>query len=328
MNFDTILSKRPVDQTTHVQQALRRLKYLHTSLANPKASSLKPLQTTSTPPPINGLDLPADEERDDFEDQNAVDKRCFLALSPDELREEDLKRSKLISRQRCGWRPVRKGRAPLTSPTAYFNPTFHPLSTRKKSPWDRKTRQGSIQRKTSLTTTDRKAKSAPASGGLPTLNPEQFDCVQCFANEMERLQQSEGPEFNTNIKINRVTFSARPKPKENQNKYSRASNKLISEKTFSIPQSLYGGWGVRSRRRNSQVTQKKSRNKRGSELDVTSEFQTLRIEPRSTPEGWGSSRSGQEMLLPPPPAPPTPIRQIDIKMPEGYLVQYRLQPVA
>lgn len=325
MSFDTILSKRPVDQTTHVQQALRRLKYLHTSLANPKASSLKPLQTTSTPPPIKGLDLPGDEEKDNFEDQNAADKRCFLALSPDELREKDLKRSQLISRQRCGWRPVRKGRAPLTSPTAYFNPTFHPLSTRKESPWDRKTREGSVQRKNTLTAKDRKAKSAPASGGLPTLNPEQFDCVQCFANEMERLHQNEGPEFNTNIKINRVTFSARPKPKETQ---TRAPNKLISETTFTIPQSLYGGWGVRSRRRNTKATHRKSRNKRGSELDVTTEFQTLRIEPRNTPEGWGRSRGGQEMMFPPPPAPPTPIRQIDIKMPEGYLVQYRLQPVA
>lgn len=314
------LSKRASDQDPNVQQALRRLKYLHTSLTSPvrtKGANLKPIQTTSSPP-LN------ETTENDSENQH---QRCFLALSPDNEYRPIARNDRQVSRHRIGLRPVCRGRVPLRSSHSQFSPAFRPLSTKRRSLWDKPKREATFAANNNNNNKDktstRTSKSAPSGVVSSPLNPEEFDCIQCFADEVQRLQNEECTKYTNNIKINRVTFSARPRPTRRENTSKRVT-KTVSERSLDIPQTLFGGWGVRSKRKiNPETTRRNPRDSR-REDDLNAHFETLRITPCGSDDG---SRKGDYLPYPPPAAPPTPVRQIDIKMPEGIVVQYRLQTV-
>ncbi|EDO34984.1 predicted protein [Nematostella vectensis] len=308
MNNRIAFGKNTKDRAT--EQALRRLKYLHTSLTTSRqtrGSSLKPLQTTNLAP-ISTLES---EE----EDGNVLDCKGNENLSLQPKHKKSNLKVRSNTRLRLAFRPsnIKTHSRQFTSQQRRDRPAFSPISTKKviqikEKLKDRNESQG------------RTAKSAPASNEM--LDSKDLSCPACLAHELARVHNNKEVRYYTNMKINQVTVSARPQSEKNKKRSSKEKEESgTRERGLRVPETMYGGWGVRAKE-----AQKHHRDSNRS-LDVAIRLQTLKLAPKG-PDSGGRGKGQRECFLPPPTAPPTPVRQIDIKMPEGYFMQFSLQTAA
>ena len=286
-----------------IEQALRRLKYLHTSLTpheagNNKRSQQKVGQFLRTKPlqPAAG-----DERVVTIPQRTTAKEQCFLSLEPKtvkRIREKEKTRVKLEKQHK---KAVRTGRALLQSTT------YEIAAPKTEEGKQFKTRDIKISR----TPTGRVQSSKSAPGSSCTVDP--YKCVQCFASDYSNKKQRT-KQYYTNIKINRVAFSARP---------IGSVAKSTRKKTSKVQQpksGFFNGWGMRckieslcqgNRANDSKCTDRNI-------LDVTAGLKTVKLE--TWTERMRKDRYGERLSQP----PPTPVRQIAIRLPQGRVVKYQL----
>ena len=286
-----------------IEQALRRLKYLHTSLVPHEAFSThhghqvderilttKGLQSTS-------------EER--FKrTRRTSEKQCFLSLQPKASRPPGEKtKSRVVSRKQDK-KAIRTGRAPLQ--------TYRVSSSASMAEEQLESKNENVIISRDAVARERTRTSKSASSALCTSDPHR--CLHCFQTNGfgdNTRNKKVTKEYFTNMRINRVTFSARP-----------SSNKVksVHESKIEIPKScFFNGWGVRSKKEHSARENASNDSKRHTTkgtIDVTVGLKTLRLEPKRVQQGY----AGETIPQP----PPTPVRQIDIRLPQGVLLKYQL----
>lgn len=289
-----------------IEQALRRLKYLHTSLSPHEAGDNKRTQQkvgqflrTKPLQPAAG-----DERVITIPQRTTAKEKCFLSLEPKTLkriREKEKARVKLEKQHK---KAIWTGRALLQS-TTY---EIAALTTEKGKQF--KTRGV----KTSRTPTGREQSSTSAPGSSCTVDT--YKCLQCFASDFEHSHRKERTkQYYTNIKINRVAFSARPIG-------SMAKSTKKKKSKVELPKSGFlNGWGVRCK------TESLYRGNRANEskcivdrniLDVTAGLKAVKLE--TWTERVRKDRYGETLSQP----PPTPVRQIAIRLPQGRVLKYQL----
>ena len=288
-----------------IEQALRRLKYLHTSLSpheagNNKRTQQKGGQFLRT----KSLQAAGDERVITIPQRTTAKEKCFLSLEPKTLkriREKEKARVKLEKQHKTA---IRTGRALLQS-TTY---EIAAITTEKGKQF--KTRDV----KTSRTPTGREQSSKSAAGSSCTVDP--YKCLQCFASDFEHSYRKERTkQYYTNIKINRVAFSARPIG-------SMAKSTREKKSKVEVPKSGFlNGWGVRCK------TEPLYRRNRANEsecivdtniVDVTAGLKTVKLE--TWTERMRKDRYEETLSQP----PPTPVREIAIRLPQGRVVKYQL----
>jgi hypothetical protein len=155
--------------------------------------------------------------------------------------------------------------------------------------------------------------SKSASGVFCANDP--YKCIQCFTKDFGENAHRQKPtkEYFTNMRINRVTFSARPSG-------YKVKSVRESKSKIEVPKScFFNGWGVRSKKESlpqGDTNNDLQRQAVKETMDVTVGLKTLRLEPKRV------QQEQTEQTLPQP--PPTPVRQIDIKLPQGVMVRYQL----
>ena len=292
--------KTSKDQST--EQALRRLKYLHTSLMPHEASTGQ-----------NGHDetilyrtkeLKSRHEEQLTRTRRTPEKQYFLSLQP---RTPSTSREKVktrVVRREQEKKAIRTGRAPLQ---AYRVPGSSPVTAAEILP---SKRDNMINSRDNPVCKERISKSA--SGVFCTNDPHK--CIQYFTKDFGESVKRQKPtkEYFTNMRINRVTFSARPSGYKV--KSVRESKTEMSKSCF------FNGWGVRSSKESlpqgDDTNNDLKRNAVKETIDVTVGLKTLRLEAKRM------QQEQTEQTIPQP--PPTPVRQIDIKLPQGMMVRYHL----
>ena len=299
---EVFLGEKTLKQQS-IEQALRRLKYLHTSLSpleagNNNRSQQKVGQFLRTKPlqPAAG-----DERVVTIPQRTTAKEQCFLSLEPKtvkRIREKEKTRVKLEKQHK---KAVRTGRALLQSTT------YEIAAPKTEEGKQFKTRDIKISR----TPTGRVQSSKSAPGSSCTVDP--YKCVQCFASDYSNKKQRT-KQYYTNIKINRVAFSARP---------IGSVAKSTRKKTSKVQQpksGFFNGWGMRckieslcqgNRANDSKCTDRNI-------LDVTAGLKTVKLE--TWTERMRKDRYGERLSQP----PPTPVRQIAIRLPQGRVVKYQL----
>ena len=284
-------TKTSKDQS--IEQALRRLKYLHTSLMPHEESTTqnghkiddKILFTKGLQP---GYEKPSTRAR------RTPEKQCFLSLQPKTSRTpgEKAKKTRVHIKRKQEKKALRTGRAPLL---AYRVPSS---SVAGHEILESKSDHGIILRDY---TVGKERTSKSASGPFCTSDP--------FPGHAHNKKATK--EYFTNMRINRVTFSARP---------SGYKVKSVRENKIEVPKScFFNGWGVRSMKESLTKGNKNNDLKRQAAketMDVTVGLKTLKLEPKREQQEY------TEQTIPQP--PPTPVRQIDIKLPQGVMVRYQL----
>lgn len=294
-------TKTSKDQS--IEQALRRLKYLHTSLMPHEASTRqnghkiddKILLTKSLQPRI---EKPCTRAR------RTPEKQCFLSLQPKTSRTPGEKaKTRVVKRkQEKKAKALRTGRAPLQA----YRPTSS--SVAGDEILETKSENGIILKDY---TVGKERTTKSASGTFCTSDP--YKCIQCFTNNFSdhTHRKKATKQYFTNMRINRVTFSARP---------SGHKVKSVRENKIEVPKScFFNGWGVRSKKEslpNGNTSNDLKRQAAKETMDVTVGLKTLRLEPKRVQQEY------TEQTIPQP--PPTPVRQIDIKLPQGVMVRYQL----
>ena len=299
--------KTPKQQST--EQALRRLKYLHTSLVPHEGKMIHSGQKLYPLLCTKGLRRVEHEEQVTVPRRTPEKRRCILSLQPKTVRKHKTdKGNSRVVKYKQKRKTVCTGRAPLQTAT-YGTPTVSPRV--EKEQFELK----SCNAATSGNPVGRAHSSKSASGMLCTVDP--YKCAEFrFANDFEHAHKKQATKkYCTNIRINRVTFSARP----------TGSNSISMRKTsrIEVPKNcFFNGWGVRSSREPTTIREsfinKDSKSHSMDAIDVTAGLRTLKLETRNNRMRQGYT----EETIPQP--PPTPVRQIDIKLPEGLVVKYHL----
>ena len=298
MSYKFVCDKTPQEQT--IEQALRRLKYLHAPLVQLDGSAIqrrrkhdqhlkaRSLQTSSEDP-ITPVKSSVPEER------------FFVSLQP--ITSNKKPKNKLASERgfvKCNLdrKSIRTGRVPLTA-------TSVPTCTSQRSTNSKALNKVSVRSDPSPHNPNWEARFSPV-GGVYYDTVNFFTCLQCFSKNSKRSPTKKvSKEYLTNMNINRITFSARPRRLKQQ---LHEPHHGKSEHTTG---SLLNGWGTRRKR-----TCYSSGNSAVKEtLDLTLALQTLKLDPK---------RSAKRDISPPEP-PPTPISQIDIKLPHRLVVKYNLR---
>ena len=296
--------KTPKQQST--EQALRRLKYLHTSLMPHEGKTIQSGQKLDPLLCKKGLRRPEYEERVTVPRRTPEKRQCFFSLQPKTVRKHKTdKRNSRVAKYKQKKKNVCTGRAPLQT-TMYGTP----ISPRvEKEQFELK----SSNTVTSGSPVGRARSSKSAPGTLCTVDP--YKCAECFANDFEHAHKKQATKkYCTNIRINRITFSARP----------TGSNSKSMRKTtrIEVPKNcFFNGWGVRSLKEpttRGNLINNDSKNHSMDAIDVTAGLRTLKLETRNDRMRQGYT----EEIIPQP--PPTPVRQIDIKLPQGVVVKYHL----
>lgn len=94
----------------------------------------------------------------------------------------------------------------------------------------------------------------------------------------------------------------------------------MHENKIEVPKScFFNGWGVRSKKvhlpkRN--TGDDSERHTTVGAIDIAAGIKTLRLDSKRVQQGY------HERTIPQP--PPTPVRQIDIRLPQGKMVKYQL----
>ena len=286
-----------------IEQALRRLKYLHTSLSpleagNNNRSQQKVGQFLRTKPlqPAAG-----DERVITIPQRTTAKEQCFLSLEPKtvkRIREKEKARVKLEKQHK---KAVRTGRALLHSKT------YEIAAPKTEEGKQFKTRDVKISR----TPTGRVQSSKSAPGSSCTVDP--YKRVQCFASDYSNKKQRT-KQYYTNIKVNRVTFSARPIGFVAKSTRKKQSKVEVPKSGFS------NGWGMRCKTESLCLGNRANDSKCTDRniLDVTAGLKTVKLE--TWTERMRKDRYGERLSQP----PPTPVRQIAIRLPEGRVVKYQL----
>lgn len=288
-----------------IDQALRRLKYLHTSLASHEGKTIQSGQKLDQILWTKGIRRPENEERftSPRRTVRTPEKQCFLSLQPKTVRKHKGDKAARVAKYKQKRKTVCTGRAPLFSTCGIPDPQTLPIEQFKFNS------NNVVTSRTKAVERARNSKSA--SGLLCTVDP--YKCVQCFASDFEHAHKKQGTkQYCTNIRINRVTFSARPSD-SNFKSLQRESRVKVSKGC------LFNEWGVRCKKdlkgnvKNSNLTSNTK-----DTIDVTTGLKTLKLETRND----RMRQDFTERTIPQP--PPTPIRQIDIKLPQGMVVKYHL----
>lgn len=291
-----------------IEQALRRLKYLHTSLMPQEGSTLR----------NNGNILDdriswTKELKSRHEEQQQVtrarrtpEKQCSLSLQPKTpSSSREIVKPRVVKRKQKK-KAIRTGRAPLQ---AYRVPsssvTANEILQSKSDGND-----GIGISRDNPVYKERISKSA--SGVFYANVPHK--CIQCLTKDFCENAHRQKPtkEYFTNMRINRVTFSARPSG------YKVKSVRESKSKIEAPGSCFFNAWRVRSNMESLKLGYTKNDLKRQAAketLDVTVGLKTLKLEPKM--------QQGQTKQTSPQP-PPTPVRQIDIKLPQGVMVRYQL----
>ena len=295
-----------------IEQALRRLKYLHTSLMPHKGSTRQNEYMYK----LNDRVLWTKELKPRHEEQltrarRTPEKQYYLSLQP---KTPSMSREKIKTRvvkRKQEKKGVRTGRAPLQG---Y-------LVTRSSV-----TAEGILQSKRDNVINSSKINpvfeeriSRSTSGVFCASDPHK--CIQCFRkdfgeNAKRPNRQQPTKEYLTNIRINRVTFSARPSG-------YKVKSVRESKSSIKVPKSCFlNGWGVRLSKESlpqggdTNINNDLKRNAVKETKEVTVGLKTLKLEPKRM------QKEQTERTIPQP--PPTPVRQIDIKLPQGMTVRYQL----
>ena len=300
----TRLTEEKTPKQQSIEQALRRLKYLHTSLLPHETDKMKRQSEHNFDKVLRTKGLqPACEERSTADSRRTPEKQLFYSLEPNTARKHREMGKTRVAKYKQNKKVIRTGRAPLRS-TTYVGTPFSP--TVEKEQFKRK--RNSVE--TFKKRTERVSGSKSASGISCTV--ESYKCVQCFANDFERAHKKQATKkYCTNMKINRVTFSARPSG-------SNAKPTCEESKIAVAKSSFYNGWGVRSKTESLTTGKNGSKYQAMDAMDVTAGLKTLKL------DTWTErmrQRCNEETI---PQPPPTPVRQIDIKLPQGMVVKYQL----
>ena len=286
----------------NTKQALRRQKYLHTSLT--QRSSRQDGRTKKLC--VNKLkDASCNSTSASTKKKLSTKQKCDLSLAPENgLKKKPRSATRNELKKKNAKSGLYQKRAPLVSPTAYFNPQYTPYVLNSVT----KAREGNYL------TENRVLKSAPVHV-TSTLDPDQYGCNQCFVNEFEALHKQNSRKYYTNIRIGRVCFSARPAVSQrtsvNSTPACRPMKTCDTRRQIPLPtKCFYAGWGLRKPR---ETRNKALELSLESTLEVTAGLRTLKLH---------SNGKTTENMSPPP--PPTPIQQIDIKLPEGKVIKNRL----
>ena len=288
-----------------IEQALRRLKYLHTSLSpheagNNKRSQQKVGQFLRTKPlqPAAG-----DERVITIPQRTTAKEQCFLSLEPKTVKRSREKEKARVKLEKQRKKAVRTGRALLHSKT------YEIAAPKTEEGKQFKTRDV----KTSRTPTGRVQSSKSAPESSCTVDP--YKCVRCFTSDFEHSNKKQRTkQYYTNIKINRVTFSARPIGSVAKSTRKKQSKVEVPKSGFS------NGWGMRCK------TESLCRGNRANDskcsdrniLDVTAGLKTVKLE--TWTERMRKDRYGERLSQ----SPFTPVRQIAIRLPQGRVVKYQL----
>lgn len=288
-----------------IEQALRRLKYLHTSLVpHREGRTIQNGHKIDERIVLTKGIQSANEERFSRVGRTS-EKQCFLSLQPKTSRTpgDNKVKTRVLRRKQDAKKAIRTGRAPLQA----YRVSSYSVAEEQIEP---KSDSSVIISRDSV---NRERISKSASGVSCTSDP--YKCAQCFTNdfgEHTHVHKTKATkEYFTNMRINRVTFSARPS--------SYKVKSVYESKNIEVPKScFFNGWGVRSKKESLSKGKTKDsiRHPAKETMDVTVGLKTLRLEPkREQPEYT-------EETIPQP--PPTPVRQIDIKLPQGVVVKYKL----
>lgn len=272
----------------NVEQAFRRLKYLHTPLIQKISQQDGRLR--------NFCENETKDSIGDFQKNSAKSKpssiqKCDFYLQP---KNQHIKQPKSgdereLKSYKYGKNGLCQNRAPLVRTTAYFSLQYTPhIQNRTKTSND------------VCCIDKRDSNSAP----LPKISsPQQF------TNKDTRKNPTK---YTADIKTGRVCLSARPvfHGKTRSSKPFRQMRQFDDFWSKSPPpeQCYYGAWGIRKRRQ----TESKAKN--------------LSLEPHTEIEAGlktlllGKTVTGSSY----PPPPPTPIQQTDIKLPHVRVIMNRV----
>lgn len=271
-------------------QALRRLKYLHTSVL-PKhddentQSEHKFKNTLWT----KGLQREESEKAFITSAWNS-EKKSFMSLQLKTERTHNNERPHGGRVPRCAQtrKAICTGRAPLQTPIIGIPGS----QTEGKEQWFYGTRKAVEQ-------VQRSAKSAPE-----TLRSIDAHWSASDFGHAHKKQTSK--RYYTNIRINRITFSAR----------QSNSKALVRERRNECPEGrVLNGWGAwRKKESRDNTIQRNSKWQKKDTSSVTASLKTQKIE----------SRNGKMRQEYTDNTIPTPIRQIDITLPQGIVLKYDL----
>ena len=308
MDAKLIGKKSSKDQS--IEQALRRLKYLHTSLMPHEGS------TRQNEYKLNDRVLWTKESKPRHEEQltrarRTPEKQYLLSLQPKtpSMSREEIK-TRVVKRKQEK-KGVRTGRAPLQG--------YLVTSSSVTAEEILQSKRDNMINSREINPVCEESISRSASGVFCASDPHK--CIQCFRkdfgeNAKRPNRQKPTKEYLTNMRINRVTFSARPSGYKV--KSVRESNGKIE-----VPKSCsLNGWGVRLSKESlpqggdTNINNDLKRNAVKETMEVTVGLKTLKLEPKRM------QKEQTERTIPQP--PPTPVRQIDIKLPQGLTVRYQL----
>lgn len=275
-------------------QALRRLKYLHTSVLRKHddkntQSEHKFKNTLWT----KGLQREESEKGFITPAWNS-EKKSFMSLQLKTEGTHNNERSHDGRVPRCGQtrKAICIGRAQLQTPIIGIPGS----QTEGKELWFHGTRKAVEQVR-------RSAKSAPKT--LRSIDAN--SSADCSASDFGHAHKKQTTKrYYTNITINRITFSARQSD----------SKSLVREKRNECPEGrVLNGWGE-WRKKESRVNtiQRNSKWQKKDTSSVTASVKTQKLESR---KGKMQQEYTDKTI-------PTPIRQIDITLPQGIVLKYDL----
>ena len=302
--MDATFTGKKTSKDQSIEQALRRLKYLHTSLMSHEESIRQNVHDDRIL--CRNKELKLRHKEQFTRARRTPEKQYFLSLQPKTPSTSREKVKTRVVKRKQEQKAIRTGRAPLQ---AYRVPS----SSVTAEEILQSKRDNTINSRDNPACKERISKSAP---GVFCAN-DPHKCIQCFTNNFGVNANRRKPtkEYFTNMRINRVTFSARPSG------YKVKSGRESNSKT-EVPKScFFNGWGVRSNRgsyvpQGGDTNNDLKRNVAKETLDVTVGLKTLRLDPKRM------QQDQTEQTIPQP--PPTPVRQIDIKLPQGMMVRYQL----
>ncbi|XP_068710033.1 uncharacterized protein [Montipora capricornis] len=302
--MDAILAEGKTRKQQSNEQALRRLKYLHTSLFPTHKEKTfhggkKVKETLWT------QGLPRTECEEVFTTctpRGNPEKRYFMSLQPKTVRKHNNERdSGQIPKYNYKQKRICMGRAPLQAYTYYSRISVSNSEERFDLKPCYESRSPLEQMRSS-------AKSAPEV--IRSMNTHK--CNRCFVNDFGYAHRKQATKnYYTNIRINRVTFSARPR--------GSSGKSLGRESRKEIPKGrVLNGWCARLQKEPSNIYHSDLKWHANDATDVTASLQTLKLETRkdNLQRRYGDQKT--------PHPTPTPVRQIDVTLPQGMVLKYHL----
>ncbi|XP_074615613.1 uncharacterized protein LOC141875008 [Acropora palmata] len=275
-------------------QALRRLKYLHTSVL-PKHDDKNTQSEHKFKNTLWTKGLQREESAKGFITPAwNSEKKSFMSLQLKTEGTHNNERAHGGRVPRCGQtrKAICTGHTPLQTPIIGIPGS----QTEGKEQWFHGTRKAVEQVR-------RSAKSAPEA--LRSIDAH--SSVDCSASDFRHAHKKQTTKrYYTNITINRITFSAR----------QSHSKSLVREKRNECPEGrVLNGWGAwRKKESRDNTIQRNSKWQKKDTSSVTASIKTQKLESRK-------SKTQQEYTDK---TIPTPIRQIDITLPQGIVLKYDL----